>query len=198
MELIVSPNLQSEWVGVNMSCDDENIENLRSSESVAEHDVTGETDDFFADLMSEDESTISDNFDGDECAGQGDSASLSNDRCVIFQNCPLTVTTSALLIKKFQMQHNLSQEAGDLLTLMKLHFPLPYLFPTLPYLLNKQLPVLRDPLEYTYYCSRCLQEISDKSESSCPNVSCGSSVSEQGSVSSFIEVPLEPQLVTIL
>lgn len=118
----------------------------------------------------------------------------------VFLNCPLTVTESVLLIKKYQMRHNLTQEAlSDLLQLMRLHFPSPNHFPRTVYLFNKETPVLCDPLEYTYFCSRCLQEIPSKDEATCPNIACGRSLlSEHGAVSSFIEIPLEPQILTIL
>ena len=118
---------------------------------------------------------------------------------MIFQNCPLTVTSSLLLIKKYQMRHKLTQEAlSDLLQLMRLHFPTPNLLPSSLYLFNKQLPLLGQPLEYTYFCSRCLQELSSKDESVCSNSSCGYSLSGARAISSFIEVPLEPQLLTLL
>lgn len=128
-----------------------------------------------------------------------DQSSLSSSEAMVFQNCPLTVTSSLLLIKKYQMRHKLTQEAlSDLLQLMRLHFPTPNLLPSSLYLFNKQLPVLANPLEYTYFCSRCLQELPSKDESTCSNSACGYSLSGPGAISSFIEVPLEPQLVTLL
>ena len=124
---------------------------------------------------------------------------LSSSQAMVFQNCPLTVTSSLLLIKKYQMRHKLTQEAlSDLLQLMRLHFPTPNLLPSSLYLFNKELPVLGNPLEYTYFCSRCLQELPSKDESTCSNSACGYSLSGPGAISSFIEVPLEPQLVTLL
>ena len=119
---------------------------------------------------------------------------------IVFENCPLSVATSTLLIKKFQMRHNLTKDGlTDLLHLLRLHFPSPNSCPTSLYHFNNELPVLRDPLEFTYYCSKCLQEISNKQETICPNSSCQNSLtSERGALSSFIEVPLEPQLMTIL
>ncbi len=118
--------------------------------------------------------------------------------CLVFNDCPLTVATSTLLIKKFQMRHGLTNEGlGDLLQLIRLHFPSPNRFPTSLYHFNKEIPVLREPLEFNYYCSSCLQEI-DKNESRCPNGSCQKSLTAKGAISSFIEVPLEPQLITVL
>lgn len=118
--------------------------------------------------------------------------------CSVFDNCPLTVATSTLLIKKFQMRHGLTNEGlSDLLQLIRLHFPSPNRFPTSLYHFNKEIPVLKDPLEFNYYCSSCLQEI-DKNDSRCPNGSCQKSLTAKGAISSFIEVPLEPQLITVL
>lgn len=179
---------------------DNTVEHVASGVCVSETDLL--LGDFYAcpeEVSSEDETEyglINDDVDNQ---GQDESTTSQDDHCMVFSNCPLTVTGSTLLIKKFQMRHNLTQEAlADLLQLMRLHFPSPNLCPATLYLFNKQLPVLRDPLEFTYFCSRCLQEIPNKDESTCPNISCGHSLTEQGAVSSFIEVPLEPQLVTIL
>ena len=108
------------------------------------------------------------------------------------------MSASAVLIKKYQMRHNISQEAlNDLLQLMKLHFPSQNNLPGTVYLFNKQLPVLNDPLDFTYFCSKCFHTIADK-DNTITCVSCNNSLSEQGGVSSFIEVPLESQLITIL
>ena len=39
--------------------------------------------------------------------------------CLVFENCPLSVDASTLLIKKFQMRHNLTNEGlPDLLYLL--------------------------------------------------------------------------------
>ena len=124
---------------------------------------------------------------------------LTEEGSIIFPQCPLSLNASILLVKKFQMRHKLTQVAvSDLLQLMKLHFPSPNNFPSSLFLFNKQLPVLRDPVEYNFFCSRCLGELPDKDCTLCPNAACNQNLSDIGAVSSFIELPLEPQLTTIL
>lgn len=118
---------------------------------------------------------------------------------LVFPQCPLTLNASVLLIKKFQMRHKLTQVAiSDLLQLMKLHFPSPNCFPSSLFLFNKHLPLLRDPLDYNFFCSRCLEELPQNDLSVCPNTACKQSLTGLGAISSFIELPLEPQLTTIL
>lgn len=74
---------------------------------------------------------------------------------MLFDGCPLSVLASGVLIKKYQMRHNPSQEAlAGLLQLLKLHFSSQNNLPETVFLFNKQLPVLNDPLYFTYFCSK--------------------------------------------
>lgn len=78
----------------------------------------------------------------------------------LFNDCPLSLSSSAILIKKFQMKHGISQAAlSDMLKLMKLHFPTENIFPGSLHLFNKHLPFQTDPLEFVYFCSGCFGEI---------------------------------------
>ena len=116
----------------------------------------------------------------------------------LFNGCPLSLSSSTLLIKKFQMRHGISQEAlSDMLQLMKLHFPTENNFPGTIHLFNKHLPFHTDALEFVYFCSCCFCEISDKEDVDCCE-HCKKPLNIKGSISSFIEVPLETQLITIL
>ena len=88
------------------------------------------------------------------------------------------------------MWHNLTQGAldGFFLQLIRLCFLSPNLCPISLDLLNKHTPVLKDPMDFTYIC--CLQEISDKKRSTCPNVFCGYSLaSEQGQFHQSLKSP---------
>ena len=115
---------------------------------------------------------------------------------VLFNGCPLSLSTSTILIKKFQIRHKLSQEAlSDMLELMKLHFPVTNHFPRSLHLFNKELPFNSNGLEFVYFCSHCFSEIAESAESC---IHCNRLLSDKASISSFIEVPLQSQLITLL
>jgi len=115
---------------------------------------------------------------------------------VLFSGCPISLSSSMILIKKVQMRHKISQEAlSDMLELMKLHFPIPNNFPGTLHLFNKELPFNSNGLQFVYFCSYCFGEIA---ESSAYCIHCDKCLSQKGSISSFIEVPLQSQLVTLL
>ena len=108
----------------------------------------------------------------------------------------LSVSSSSVLIMKFKMRHNLTQEAlADLLQLIKLHCPSPNQCSSSVYQFKKHFPDLNYPIVMHYFCSRCLHAVESVTESrTCSNAHCGSDFSVADSVSSFIEVPLDCQL----
>ena len=116
----------------------------------------------------------------------------------MYPGCPLTLTSSSLLLMKFKMKHNLTQQAmSDLLKLIRIHCPISNSLPKSLYVFNKKFSELKCPLQFHYYCSGCLQEVRND-EHQCPNLSCNESLKEDGAMSSFISIPLEPQLKSIL
>ena len=149
-------------------------------------------DDVYEMHFEEDESDV---FDSQKESQSQQQLEVDTTTVQLFPQCPLSLDASVLLIKKFQMRHQLTQVA---LQLMKLHFPTPNICPSSLYLFNKKLPALKDPSQHIYFCSTCLQQLPNQDVRICPNVECGNPLTERGAVSSFIEVPLEPQLLTLL
>lgn len=115
----------------------------------------------------------------------------------LYSGSELTVASSCLLLKKFRMQHRLTDTAfADLLRLITLHCPRPNECPKSPYLFDKIFGGHKLPLEFHNFCSNCLCPVTN--ETKCPNTCCEVSLAKLGSKSQFIEVPIEPQLTTIL
>ena len=115
----------------------------------------------------------------------------------LYEGSELTVSSSCLLLKKFRMQHRLTETAfADLLRLISLHCPRPNKCLTSPYLFNKQFGEHKLPMEFHNFCSNCLCRV--EGDKKCPNPSCEVDLSKFGAKSQFIEVPVEPQLAAIL
>lgn len=112
---------------------------------------------------------------------------------------PPTLSSSSLLSMQCSMRHNLTEEAlSDLLQVIKLCRNSQDSIPSTVYLFKKQFECLKYPLDFHYFCSRCLQLLSSNRLSLCPNECCNSNLSSTGAVSSFIELPLESQLVSLM
>ena len=115
----------------------------------------------------------------------------------IYEGSELTVASSCLLLKKFRMQHRLTDTAfADLLRLISLHCPRPNKCPTSPYLFDKQFGGHKLPMVFHNFCSNYLCDVQD--DIKCPNPCCGVDLIKFGAKSQFIEVPIEPQLTAIL
>ena len=152
-------------------------------ENEVDSDIDGNDDDFQA--------------SGLELSATQDEASVIEDN-PLFQGCPLTVTSSSVLIMQYKMRHNLTNVAiVDLLKLLKLHCPNPNQCVPSLYMLNKRFIELKYKIKLHYFCSSCLQEVTDSSIAICPNDSCMHNLAQNG-ISSFIEIPIEPQLKAIL
>ena len=114
----------------------------------------------------------------------------------LYEGSELTISSSCLLLKKFCMQHRLTETAfADLLRLISLHSPRPNKCLTSPYLFDKQFGGHNLPMVFHNFCSNCLWRVGDNR---CPNPSCEVDLSKFGAKSQFIEVPVEPQLTAIL
>lgn len=115
----------------------------------------------------------------------------------LFSGCPLTVTTSSVLLMQYKMRYGISDQAlGDLLQLLSLHFPSPNHCISSLYLFKKQFEALKVTFKLHYFCNGCLEEFDDTA-AVCPNTSCGKQISAKNK-SSFIEVPLEQQLKVVV
>ena len=164
------------------------------SEEISDNAISEE--DFTIDVGAE--AVIPSSVDDDQLSSAPtDLDTIVSNNPVLFNDCPLSLSTSTILIKKFQLRrHKLSQEAlSDMLELMKLHFPVANNFPGSLYLFNKELPFDSNGLEFVYFCSHCFSEITESAECC---IHCNKLLCDKGSISSFIEVPLQSQLITLL
>ena len=117
----------------------------------------------------------------------------------LYEGSALSVCASNVLIMKYKLKHNLTQDAlGDLLSLLRIHCPSPNECPPSVYKFRKHFGQLKYPINSHHFCSSCLWSIDDLSQvQSCPNPYCSKDVMfRKKAVSSFIEVPIEPQLKT--
>ena len=121
----------------------------------------------------------------------------------LYEGSSLTAASSSVLIMKYTMKHNLTREAlGDLLSLLKLHCPSPNTCPSTLYHFKKHFQDLQYKPIMHNFCNNCFQEITvNVSESvgsaTCTNSLCKNDLTEK-SLSSFIELPVELQLKSIL
>ena len=118
----------------------------------------------------------------------------------LYEKSSLTVSSSSVLIMKYKMRHNLTQEAlADLLLLIKLHCPSPNQCLSSVYHFNKQFPDLQYPIVNHYFCNKCLHPVESTTDSRvCSNLCCMNDLSAPDTSSSFIEVPLWSQLKVLL
>ena len=117
----------------------------------------------------------------------------------IFDGSTLSVSASSLLIMQFKQRYKLTKEGlGDLLRLIRLHLPTPNQCPSSTYLFNKQFKEAKLTIILHYFCATCLQELPDKTTSRCPNDECARDLALNNGVASYIEVPIEQQLKSIL
>ena len=115
----------------------------------------------------------------------------------LYDGAPLSEFTSSLMIMKFKMRHNLTDQClADLLHLLRLHCPVPNHCPSSLYLFKKNFVETKFPINYHYFCSACLQSV-NITDDSCSNNLCMSKFEKIGSRSSFIEIPIEPQIQTL-
>ena len=116
----------------------------------------------------------------------------------VFSDCPVTNCVSNLLILQYSSRHNLTQEAiADLLSLLKIHCP-PNTVPTSFHSFQGQFPSLQLNHTVHYFCRCCLQQVPGKDVLTCPNNDCRKSLQEFRALSSFFEIPIEPQITNLL
>ena len=117
------------------------------------------------------------------------------DMLPIYAGAAITVAISFLLIMTYAIRHSLSGEAlSDLLTLINIHCPAPNHIAKTLYMFKKHFQNLKSPITFHNYCSNCLISIPDKNQKVCQNVFCNQSFEKLGSLSFFIELPLQSQL----
>lgn len=163
-----------------------------SSTEDVENDI--EEDDEDVDLPVDPETEMFTDFsDSDENSDEDPEAES------VFQGCPLSKSASNLLVLKYRIRHNLTLQAtSDLLDLLRIHCPAPNTIPSSLHHFNGQFPTLNYQTTLHYFCSSCLQLVPGTQASTCPNTSCGKSLKTFRSLSSFIELSLEEQVMNLM
>lgn len=117
----------------------------------------------------------------------------------LFEGSTLTVKTSSVLIQQYKMRHGLTEEAlADLLKLIKMHCAIPNKFPASVFHLKKNFPNIHYSYKLHHFCSKCVQSV-EACATNCTNELCNTDFTESpDATSSFIEIPVESQLTTIL
>ena len=117
---------------------------------------------------------------------------------MLYKDASITKAASSVLMMKYAMKHKLSWEAlADLLQIVKLHCPSPNNVPSTLFHFKKHFKDMQYPLQHHYFCSTCLCEVSENAKF-CGNQECSFSSKELSSLSSFIEVPIDLQMKSIL
>ena len=126
------------------------------------------------------------------------SYSLDDQQQLLYKEASLSTAASNVLMMKYAVKHKLSWEAlADLLQLVKLHCPFPNNVPSTLFHFKKHFKDLEYPTKHHYFCSACLSEASENAKV-CSNRECSCNLNESASLSSFIEVPVDLQLKSIL
>jgi len=195
-------------VRVTTACDRADSEVLEGTQAEVglsdEHGVPEEPEDVLNDLLPEDPEVLNDlipeepEADDDHNSLDAITDAMECDT-PLYPDSLLTQSSSSLLIKQYSVRHNLTQEAlADLLKLLRLHCPTPNSLPISLYSFQKHFHSLQIPLTLHYYCSSCLQHLPNCEMLRCPNVTCGKGLKTPRAISSFIEMPLEQQIVTLM
>ena len=112
----------------------------------------------------------------------------------LYDGSSLTVATSNIMIMQYKIRHNLTDQAlADLLQLLQIHCPIPNNIPPSIYHFKKNFQDKNFTMKLNYFCSSCLQS-TNQSDNCCKNHLCGKLFNDDGDKSSFIEVPIEPQI----
>lgn len=115
----------------------------------------------------------------------------------LYDGAPISVAVSMLLIVTFAIRHSLTGLAiVDLLTLVSLHCALPNQCASSIALLKKFFMRLKNPIEFHYYCTFCMQYqgLSLAEDKLCRNRCCLKDLNKKENSSYFIIIPLMCQL----
>ena len=99
------------------------------------------------------------------------------------------------LLALFTIKYNLPAEArGNLLSLISLALPAEHCLPKTLNRFKRYFRNLCNPLILHYYCSFCLTHIENKETTVCPNTGCLKDLTNKGTLSYHIEIPIVQQL----
>ena len=118
---------------------------------------------------------------------------------------PAAISPYTLLVKQYCMRHRLTQAAlGDLLQLLRAvdssaHGGDDVLPVTLRSVsrFEKQFKPLSYAISCQYYCCDCLEKLPNKGIPRCPNEACQKVLNSASTVCTFIQIPLEEQLINL-
>lgn len=128
-----------------------------------------------------------------------DTNDISSAENPLYDGAPISVAVSMLLIITFAIRHSLSGTAlVDLLTLVSLHCALPNQCASSVALLKKFFMKLKNPIEFHYYCTFCMEYQGTTKDKICKNKSCLKDLSRKDNCSYFIIIPLMCQLAELL
>ena len=119
----------------------------------------------------------------------------------LYEGSSLTIASSSVLLMKYAMKHNLTREAlKDLLHLIKLYCPSPNTCPNSLHHFKKNFHDMKYVTVTHSFCNSCFHEVTFDSEQPaiCSNVLCKSELIDKKSVCSFLEIPVDLQLKSIL
>ena len=194
---------------IDRSYDSEDVSELfADSDSANDHDDDEETEEssleqelFIQTAFLESQLDELINPEGEEeesnTSAQGEGSHQSRQGTLIYDGSSLTVEGSLALLMQYKVRHNITYTAlGDLLKLLKLHCPIPNYIPATVYQFKKHFNQLGHSTVMHHYCSYCLGNVDTPELKNCINPHCKADLSSSGSISSFIEVPLDVQLKT--
>ncbi|KAK3932736.1 Phosphoglycerate kinase, partial [Frankliniella fusca] len=116
---------------------------------------------------------------------------LTDEKKPLYEGAPITSVDSLTAIMSFiQSEHISGAGLGRLLSLISLHLPTPNNFFTSSRGLFKSLEDHEEPVDLSYFCSSCLQQLRSSTDL-CENVIC---TDENKSICMFIHLPLIPQV----
>ena len=105
---------------------------------------------------------------------------------------------SNVLLKQFVVRHHLTQDAlSDLLKFLSIYSTTDK-WPSSVYLFDKQFKAVQNAPIFHYFCNDCFHSLPSANEKKCPNDLCGNQLNIKGAISSFIELPLQPQFTSLL
>lgn len=110
----------------------------------------------------------------------------------------VALDASIVLLKQFTMRHGLTQRAlDDLVKLFHLSNPD---MPASAHMFNRHFQKFKCNINVKlhYFCSFCMQLLSNCDQETCSNELCNAPLNAKGATSSFIQLPVDDQLSSVL
>ncbi|KAK3746003.1 hypothetical protein QZH41_017316, partial [Actinostola sp. cb2023] len=172
-------------------------ENFNTNEETNELLYNYQVYDHFADDdLLDDDDEWKETVELDEPLEDGEIPNIENRP--LYEGAPISLAVSMLLVITFAVRHSLTGVAlADLLLLMQTHFISPNFFRHSTNTLRQFFTLLKNPLQFHYYCSFCYEYVGLNKTKNCTNKHCLKDFSKKGSLAYFIVVPLITQLESL-